>query len=175
MATSAYRYDRLLEEIPKHNGNITKAALAAGFSKSTAEKQQKILLNHALKHRARRDIEERGYKQGREGLMPSKEVKERLKSYELVGLTREQVAKRLKDIAMNPRDLATALKVMRVFARDIGIELDDDAPRTTVPVLNVTVKENTKENRQENSPENSPNNIGFQSQPIELEKPPEMQ
>lgn len=130
------RTAKLLDELPKHNWKVEPAALAAGFSKSYARKQQKQILQHALKAQAQQALE----LAANNNYVPSKELKQSLA--ELIGMSRQDVYKRLKDISSQDKDLSSALKVLIPLARDLGIPLTDDQPKTIVPILNIGIREN---------------------------------
>ena len=135
MAASPIRYKRLIQELPKHK-SATDAIKAAGFTDYTAEKQQKRVLQSALKYQAR------------EILNPDKQIqgKSRQLMSEIVGMSGEQLFERLRYIATQEKDLASALKVIAPLVKEMGVDLkpEEGAERVTVPVLNIVV--NKKEN-----------------------------
>lgn len=135
MATSPLRYRRLANLLPKYNYAIKPAAIEAGFSPKTADKQGKRLLNNTLKQQAK-DILATV-----EGKVISTNDAKRFMS-DIVGLSGEQVMQSLKNIATNTRDYASALKVLTPLAKEHGVQIaSDDAPKVNVPILNVTLSE----------------------------------
>jgi hypothetical protein len=125
--------------MPKNNYIVTTSAIKAGFKESTANKQQKKLLHNAMKYEAR-DLVERIEGQGTNGIVDVKEQKPLM--HELLGMTREEVMGALKNIALNSRDFASALKVLAPLSKQIDVVLhDEDQNKTVVPILNVVVKE----------------------------------
>lgn len=126
------RYTKFLEVLPKNGYNITKSALEVGFSKHTAETQQKRIMNNALKIKAQNVIAEAD---------PNRPVKEQKKTMaELVGISKESLMDNIKFLAEQERDLATRLKVVRALAREYEVKLDEDeTTKVNVPVLNVTM------------------------------------
>lgn len=130
--TNPSRYDKFIEELPKNNYVIKRAALKAGFSESSADTQGKRIMNAALKHQAKKVL------QG--DIVSSKEGK-RLMS-EIVGISREDIMKSLVFIAKQTKDLNSALKVLAPLAKEHNVILaDEETNKTIVPTLNITVKE----------------------------------
>ena len=137
------RKAKLLEELPKNNWKVEPSALKAGYSKSYARKQQKVILKSALKDQAKEALE----MAGNSANVSSKDIKKEL--IELLGLSRQDLFKRLKYIGFEQdKDLHTALKVLAVLGREAGFHLEDEAPKTIVPVLNIGVTPVTGGNAQ---------------------------
>lgn len=136
MSATKGKYDKFLEELPKHNYNITKTALASGFAKSTAEKQQGRIYKSALKYKAQRALDTLENKTA----ITKEEGKALMR--EIVGLSREDLMATLLKIATQDKDYGSALKVLAPLAKEEGVVLhEDDTQKVTVPILNVTVKE----------------------------------
>jgi phage terminase small subunit len=139
MALSTIRSKKLIEALPRNNYNVTKSALEAGFTKSTAETQQKRLMRTALKVQAKevlKDLENVD--------TPLSTLKKTMA--EMVGLSREDVMNNIKELATQDRDYSTRLKVIKALAKELGVDLgEDEGANVTVPVLNVTVKERSTE------------------------------
>ena len=58
----------------------------------------------------------------------------------ILGLTREQVVKRLNIIAFQDKDYSSALKVLMPVSKSIGYDISQqEQPNITVPVLNIVV------------------------------------
>jgi hypothetical protein len=128
---SIHRARKLIEELPKHNNVVYRAAVAAGYSEKTALKQGKRLLNHALKVQAA-DIAEQ----------PLLKKQEALSVLEKVGISPEQLRERIRMLAMQDGELGVALKVLTALAKHDNIDLtSEQKSATVVPVLNVTVRE----------------------------------
>ncbi len=147
------RYERLLLELPKHNFKIEKAAVAAGFAKTTARTQQKRLIQAALKIQAQRALELANMKAS----LPSiGEVKSSMAS--LVGMSVNEVMGRLKTIANQDKDLGSALKVLAPLAKEHGVVLQqDEQSKVVVPILNVSLGEKPNNVAQNNDiPEQLP-------------------
>lgn len=133
MAASPLRYKKLLQEIPKHK-SAEQALIASGFSPNTAKSQSKRVLASALKHQAREILKP----EGTHG-MTTKQLMS-----EIVGMSVEEVMERIRFIANQEKDLASALKVLIPLVRELGVTLDSNEPTVTVPVLNVVVESNEK-------------------------------
>lgn len=129
------RKAKLLEELPKNNWKVEPSALKAGYSKSYARKQQKQILKSALKDQARELMETAS-----NPASTSKEIKREL--IEIIGLSRQDLYKRLKYIAFDQdKDLSSSIKILQAISKDSGIPLtDDDSQKTIVPILNIGVK-----------------------------------
>lgn len=139
------RHMKLLELLPKHKFKVAPAAIEAGFSEQTAYKQAKSLLQTALKKQEKALMEKNRELANNKDLKAS-EITSALKQslVERIGMTSEELFNQLKSIALNERDYASALKVLKPLARDVGVDLgEDESQKVTVPVLNVTVKERT--------------------------------
>lgn len=126
----------MLKLLPKHKGKIRPAAIEAGFEESTASKQPGRLLKTALKKEAKQTL---AMLEGNPDMSPT-QLKETMA--EKVGLSREQVMERVRNIATQERDLNSALKVLRPLSKELGVDLgEEENNKLTVPILNVTVKE----------------------------------
>jgi hypothetical protein len=133
MTKSPTRYPRLISELPKHK-NISDAIEAAGFSRSTARKQQKRVLRSALKDQARGYLDDE-----RTGGMNSKQLMS-----EIVGLGRIELFEVLKKILFQDKDYSSALKVLAPLIAQHGVELKaEEGDKITVPVLNVMIEKSS--------------------------------
>lgn len=138
MSATSAKYDKFMEELPKNKYNLTKTALASGFAKSTAETQQGRIYKSALKHKAKQIVAQL---EGQKAV--TKEEGKRLMT-DIIGLSKEKVFERLAFIATQERDLGSALKVLAPLASEHNVNISgSDDQKVTVPILNVTVKENT--------------------------------
>lgn len=128
------RYTKFLEVLPKNGYNVTKSALEVGFSKHTAETQQKRIMNNALKIKAQKVIDE---------VNPMTPLVEQKKTMaELVGISKESLMDNIRFLAEQERDLATRLKVVKSLAREYQVDLgDEETTKISVPVLNITMKQ----------------------------------
>jgi hypothetical protein len=136
VSTSPLRYKRLIQELPKHNYIVKRAAIAAGFTEQTADKSGKRLVKAAMKN----EVKELAERLDNNGLT-RKESKQLMR--DILGLSREEVMGQLKNIALNGRDYASALKVLGPIAKEEGVILqEDENTKVTVPILNLTIKEN---------------------------------
>lgn len=129
------RKAKLLEELPKHNWKVKPSAIKAGYSPIYADKQANKILKSALKDQAK-DITERI---SANTPIDTKELKRSLA--EIIGLSSEMVYERIRNIATQEKDLGSALKVLAPLAKDLGVNLTEDAPKTIVPILNIGVKQ----------------------------------
>ena len=132
------RHKKFLAEMPKNKNIVTRAAIKAGYSPLYADKQGKRILHSALKREAREIADTlEGNKP-----MPIKEGRKLMA--EIIGLSREEVMNTLKSIALQAKDLNSALKVLAPIAKEMGVVLQEDEKNVTnVPILNVVVKEKT--------------------------------
>lgn len=126
------RVDTFIEELPKNNGVITTSALNAGYSKQYARTRQKTIMKTALKRQVAK------VQDALQNNEQNKKETKRLMS-EIVGLSSENLMKRIAFIANQDKDLSSALKVLAPLVREHGVILssDDDAPKVTVPVINM--------------------------------------
>lgn len=137
MAHSPIRYKRLLQALPKHNYKVKPAAIEAGFTEMTADKQGKKLLHNAMKYEAR-ELADR-----LENSKPAPISQAKQTMAELIGMTREDVMNNVKYLATQEKDLGVRHKVIAPLAKEYGITLQsEEKSNVTVPVLNVTVKQN---------------------------------
>lgn len=135
MNDSLPRHKKFLREMPKHKNIVSRAAIAAGYSPMYADKQGKRILNGALRKEAKELVATLENKP-----LSTKEAKKTMA--EIVGLSREEVMNQLKYIALQAKDLHSALKVLGPLAKEQGVILqEEDKGNVTVPILNVTVKE----------------------------------
>lgn len=128
------RHQKLLEELPKNQFKVKPSAIKAGYSEEYADSNPKAILKGALRAQAKEILEISA-----NSPIDSKELKKSLA--ELVGYSREDVFKRIKSIGDNEKDLGSALKVLLPLAKDLGVNLTEDAPKTIVPILNIGVKQ----------------------------------
>jgi phage terminase small subunit len=141
--TNPQRYDRLIEELPKHNYVIEKAAIAAGFARSTARSQQNRLMKAAMKRQMELTLD----KVTSNAIIPISDLKSKMS--DIVGMSVEEVMKRLKTIATQDKDLGSALKVLVPLAKEHGVVLHaDEQSQVIVPVLNVTMEDVKQSNDQ---------------------------
>lgn len=133
------RYERFIDLLPKNKFNVTKSAIEAGFSENTARTQQKRIMAKALGIQI-----ERAQKLTKAPDASLLTIKRSMA--EIVGLTPENVFERLRFIANQEKDLASALKVLAPLVKEHGVILNaEEQTKITVPVLNVTVKERSTE------------------------------
>lgn len=129
------RYAKFIELMPKNKYNVTKSAIEAGFGKTYAAKQQSLIAQRALEFQLQRA----------EMLARAKGtslVEKKNTMAEIVGLTRENIMENLRFIAEQTKDLSTRLKVVAPLAKEFGVILDEEKQNVTVPILNVTVRDN---------------------------------
>ena len=127
------RRKKFLEELPKHGNKILPAAQAAGFSESYARARGKTIYKTAVKEQVQeiaKMVENKDINKA--------EVKRMMA--DIVGLSPDVIMERLRNIATQEKDYSSALKVLAVLAREFGVEMDTDAPKVTIPVLNVSLK-----------------------------------
>jgi hypothetical protein len=130
------RHKKFLAEMPKNKNIVSRAAIKAGYSPQYADKQGKKILHSALKKEAREIADSLENNKP----MPIKEGKKLMA--ELIGLSREEVMGTLKNIALQARDLNSALKVLGPISKEYGIILQsEDENKVNVPILNVVVRE----------------------------------
>ena len=128
MAMTPTKASKLLSDYAKNNYNGYKTLIQNGYSEKTALAKSKEILD-----RATRVVNESLQ-------LNTTETKEVAKlSYEIVGITREEIAEKLKEIATS-KDYNNALKVLSVLSKDIGINFTDDNQQKA-PSVNITVEE----------------------------------
>ena len=137
MATSALRYRRLIQELPKHK-HAKDALIASGFAKSTAEHKAKRALTSALKHQAKEILTNEGI---------DNKTSKRLMT-DLLGVSSGELFNRLKWLAFdNNRDVATGYKILQSLAKEHGMTLSSEEDKTiTVPILNLSFGQNMAKN-----------------------------
>ena len=119
---------KIMATYAKNNYNAYKTLMELGYSKSTALNDAKATID-----RASRTVNESLQ-------LDTVEPKEVAKtSYEILGLSKEEVIENLKEIATQSRDYTNRLKVVTPMARDIGIKLDDTEENKS-PTVNLTVE-----------------------------------
>lgn len=128
MAMTPTKASKLLSDYAKNNFNGYKTLKQNGYSEKTALAKSKEVLD-----RATRVVNERLQLQTTD----TKEVA--MKSYEIVGITKEEIAEKLKEIATS-KDYTNALKVLSVLSKDLGISFTEDNA-SNVPSVNITVEE----------------------------------
>lgn len=103
------------------------AIIAAGYSEKTASKQGIRTVNGAIDLVAKRALQ-------------GNETAQNILS--LVGMSSEEVASRLRYLALESKNDGVSLQAIKPFARAIGVNYDEE---TTVnaPQLNITVEQNT--------------------------------
>lgn len=128
------RHKAFLEALPRNRNKIKPSAIEAGYSPIYADKQGKTLLRNAVKAQAKDIVKQVENKE----ISP---IEAKRYMYELVGFSRENVFDRLKFIANQDKDLASALKVLAPLAKELGVILkEDDEHKTIVPILNIGVE-----------------------------------
>ena len=130
-----------MRELPKHK-TAKSALIASGFSESTAKHQAKRALTSALKNQAREilnidtanvHLQERTSKQ----LM-----------HDILGISSQELFDRLRSIALENKDVATALKILAPLVREHGVILssEDDSKTINVPILNLSFGQSMAKN-----------------------------
>jgi phage terminase small subunit len=126
------KYSKFMEEYTK-TSNITQSAIKAGFSKMYADKQGKRILNTALRIHAQGVLD-----RSKKHEITAKEGKQTMA--DMLGMSREQVFNRLRNIGEQERDYASALKVLGPLSKELGVDIgSQDAEKITVPILNIGV------------------------------------
>lgn len=110
-------------------GNAYKTLIKHGYSETTAKKQAKQILDATYKRVLKAKTESKE-------LTDPKTIKN---SLEILGVSREEVTKQLKTIALNDKDYTNALKVLTVLAKDINLDLVDDNSQKT-PSVSLTIE-----------------------------------
>lgn len=128
------RKAKLLNELPKHNWKVAPAAREAGYSAKYANKNPKRILKSALRAQAQEMLD----LGANDSNVSTIELKKALA--EVIGMSREDVFKRLQSIAFQDKDLSSALKVLLPLAKDLGVNLGTDDNKVIVPVLNIGVR-----------------------------------
>ena len=112
--------------------NISESAIKAGYSPQYANKEGRKLLNTAIRLQAQSIVNKASNQE-----ITKQESQSVLK---ILGLTREQVVKRLNIIAFQDKDYSSALKVLMPVSKSIGYDISQqDTPNITIPVLNIVV------------------------------------
>lgn len=128
---------KILTDYAANGYNAKKTLIDNGYSESTANKISGEIIKRATravaKEVANMELVDIGKSQTKSAI-------------EILGLTSGEVANTLKKIATNDRDYASALKVLRVLAKEIGVHLDEEETKTQ-PLLNITV-ESGKDNKE---------------------------
>jgi len=125
------RHQKLLEELPKNGYKVYPSAIKAGYKASYALKAPSRIIKTAIKAQAKEIIQNIDNK-------PLKEAKQSLAS--IIGMSDTEVFERLRYIAKQEKDLSTALKVLAPLSKDLGVPLDDETTKVTVPILNIGVR-----------------------------------
>lgn len=130
------RRAKFLALLPKHAYKVKPAAIEAGYSEQYADKQGKILYNVAMKEYAK----EMALRSSENVGLPTRQERKTLA--EMLGLSSEEVFDALRNIALNSKDLTSALKVLKPLSKDLGADLsEEDNAKVVVPVLNIGVRE----------------------------------
>ena len=137
---------KLMRDYAKNGFNAKKTLLENGYSEMTADKDAKNTIRRAervVKEQLQLDKD-----------LTTKETAQT--SLDILGVTREEVAEQLKEIAFNKKDYGNALKVLAMLARDMNLDLLSEE-KQVAPQLNVTVEK--VENTAQQSPEIPPEDI----------------
>jgi len=137
---------KLMRDYAKNGFNAKKTLLENGYSEMTADKDAKNTIRRAervVKEQLQLDKD-----------LTTKETAQT--SLDILGVTREEVAEQLKEIAFNKKDYGNALKVLAMLARDMNLDLLSEE-KQVAPQLNVTVER--VENTAQQSPEIPPEDI----------------
>jgi len=171
------RYIKFLELLPKHNGNITRAGIEAGYTEEYASSRGQILVDIARKRLLKqieknkklkqikppkkdhnpllreeeRDIETI-MKDNNTGIInkQNNEVIAEDQLNKLIGLSRQDFSKEVRKIATQDKDLSTKFKVLQSLSKYTDIDLStESAQKQTIPTLNILIrKQDTKEIKQ---------------------------
>ena len=146
MAMHPSKASKLMRDYAKNGFNAKKTLLENGYSEMTADKDAKNTIRRAervVKEQLQLDKD-----------LTTKETAQT--SLDILGVTREEVAEQLKEIAFNKKDYGNALKVLAMLARDMNLDLLSEE-KQVAPQLNVTVEK--VENTAQQSPEIHPEDI----------------
>lgn len=135
------RYAVFLELLPKYNYNVTKSAIEAGFSRNTANTQQKRIMKQALKYRLGKAGIEMKNKGQDLRIAPAQEIQRTMA--EMVGFSQKELMDNLKELGTQDKDLSVRLRVIAPLAREYGVNLSpEEREGTMMPVLAITVRKN---------------------------------
>lgn len=147
-----------LELLPKHNFNIKRAAIEAGYTEKTADRQGKRILKTALATSMRLQAEalsgDAKQEEEKETMpivsLSSKEIVEEMKNPDsilsIVGYSKDSVISHYKYVVEQEKDMNAKLKALAPLLRVLGIELNpDEQGKTVVPQLFIGVEEVKKE------------------------------
>ncbi len=129
------RMRKFISLLPKYNYAVMPAAIEAGYSQTYAHKQGKRLMNAAMKAQTKEVLATRV-----SAPVPTEEARRTLA--DMIGLSRQEVFEALRNIALNSKDLTSALKVLKPLSKDLGADLsEEENAKIVVPVLNIGVRE----------------------------------
>jgi hypothetical protein len=131
---------KILSDYAKNNYNAKKTLLENGYSEMTAAKVSGDIIKRATRA-VSYDVAHKPL-----GEISRSETK---RAIEILGLTDGEVANTLKKIATNDRDYASALKVLAVLAKEIGVNLTTEETKTQ-PLLNITVESGNSDKEPDN-------------------------
>jgi hypothetical protein len=130
---------KILREYPLNHYNAKKTLMANGYTEQSAEKASTTIMARAVKAVAK-DIAN----------TPLEDIRKKTRSsMEILGLSTDDVASTLRKIATNDRDYASALKVLAVLAKEIGVNLTSEETKTQ-PLLNITVESGNSDKEPDN-------------------------
>lgn len=106
--------------------NVKRSALVAGYALKTAEAQGKRILETALRKQSEKT---EAMKESDSPLL------------EKVGLTKEEVAKRIEFWATQERDGNVAYKFLQPFAKELGIDYSGDNEQKNIVPIQINMGE----------------------------------
>lgn len=129
---------KLVENIAKNGGNISKSAKEAGYGEHYSRTGQKQLMKTAI-HTIQKVQEENP---------------ETASSF--LGITKSILENEMGFIVEQRKDLSTKLKAIQIVGTNLGLNMGQDTENKTAPVLNLTlVAPDNRENRIESIIEQS--------------------
>ena len=131
---------KILSDYARNNFNAYKTLVENGYSKKTALKNAGRTIQTA------NDIARKALN------IETTDKKEVATSVlDIVGITKEEVLNQLKNIALNDKDFTNALKVLSVFSKELGVNINETdqnkSPQVSLTIEQATV--NTAKNKGE--------------------------
>ncbi len=126
---------KILTDFKRNNFAVGKTLKENGYTDMTADKKGGEVIARATKTIAQQ-IANASLDEIRNNTVIRRNI-------DILGLTADEVASELRDIATQKRDYSTKLKILTALAPDIGVNLTIEEDKTQ-PLLNITVENTTQ-------------------------------
>lgn len=135
MALTLEKAQRNIKALRENNFNATKTLIENGYSKETATKASKRILNSSIRKVAKEQVKT---------LATTDNPLQALLG--IIRMSEGELTDEYAKIIKQDKDLSTKLKAMTPLLNKLGFKWDENQTKVNVPILNITTEQVVPEN-----------------------------